>query len=94
MVLILIFAEVLGLYGYGFIVAAVSIQRLANALTGQTYRCTDNEHQSIGCIRVFMTYVTILLSPAHAHVESVMHILLIQHPEQYKIRVGIATRRF
>ena len=96
MVLILIFAEVLGLYGYGFIVAAVSIQRLTDATTGQAHRRADNEHQSNGC-KVFMTYITASYSPAQHDLhsllsterhelapESAMHILLTQHPEQYK----------
>ncbi len=48
MVLILIFAEVLGLYGYGFIVVVVSIQRIADVSIGQTHCCTNNEYQSNG----------------------------------------------
>ncbi len=63
MVLILIFSEVLGLYGYGFIVAAVFIQRVADTSTGQTHRCTDNEYQNNGR-KVFMTYATVSMSPA------------------------------
>ena len=63
MVLILIFSEVLGLYGYVFIAAAVPTRRIADASTGQTHRRTDNEHQGDGC-KVSMIYVTVSLSPA------------------------------
>ena len=55
MVLILIFAEVLGLYGYGGPVLMLAFPDDALADTGQSHRCSDNEHpHELRIYRIFV----------------------------------------
>ncbi len=56
MVLILIFAEVLGLYGCVFS-AAAQPQLSLKVGPWQSHRCIDYEHKSLRC-NLFMTFTT------------------------------------
>ena len=56
MVLILIFAEVLGLYGCVLPAAAQRLNKMSLKV-GQAHRCIDYEHESTRC-SLFMTFTT------------------------------------